>query len=561
MMALEPVPVAMPVHPLRAPIEPRGSAQALQQLLFVIFKWRRLILGLAVAFTVAAAVAMLLKPVTVTAVAKVLLKPDRIALKLTDLTPEWARLPHWPQMLQSEVQLMKSPEVVTGAARRLLRDSESPEGPVTAADIADKASELADDLVAVPVPDTNLIQMSYAASDGDESVKVLRVIVEQYLRQHARANSGAQELLKFYEVEGARVRRSLQEAEDGLKAWQEREHVVNVSTEISDLLSSLNDREKALRHTNAEVEATTARIATLEQIHRGEPVRRVTLQEQIRNPLLTRLEGDLAAAEVATRDVDKHPLVQKLRTDLAAAQVALQDLQLRYTDEDRHVREKQEQVSFLRKQLAAAQREVEQDAQARVVVLRRELAAARQQAQITGRQTSEFNILREDLEKSLSSARAQLTALGAEKTVLTGQIDDLARKLGTMRAKKIEVDRRQRDVDTRRDAFVLYSKKLEEARIASGLEQQDLATVAVVEQPHLEGGSDLRRRALLVLVATLVGLTLGLAMAFGLEFMNDSLRTPSDVEHYLGVPVLAAIPDAARRALPAAGGSAVARVS
>jgi uncharacterized protein involved in exopolysaccharide biosynthesis len=561
MMALEPVPVAIPVHPLRAPIEPRGSGQALQQLLIVIFKWRRLIFGLALAFTVAAAIAMLLKPVTVTAVAKVLLKPDRIALKLTDLTPEWARLPHWPQMLQSEVQLMKSPEVVTAAARQLLRDSASPEGPVTAADIADKASALADDLVAVPVPDTNLIQMSYAASDGGEAVKVLGVIVEKYLHQHARANSGSQELLKFYEAEGERVRRALQSAEDALKAWQEREQVVNVATEIGDLLSSLSDRQKALRQTNAEMQATAARIATLEQIHRGEPVRRVTLEEQIRNPLLTKLEGDLAAAEVATRDVDKHPVVQKLRTDLTAAEVALQDLRLRYTDEDRHVREKQEQVGFLRKQLEGAQRDVEQDAQARVAVLRRELAAARQQAQITGRQTSEFNVLREDLEKSLSTARAQLTALGAQKTVLAGQIDDLTRAVGAMRAKKVEVDRRQRDVDTRRDAFVLYSKKLEEARIASGLERQDLSTVAVVEQPHIEGGSDLRRRALLVLVATLVGLALGMALAFGLEFMNDSLRTPGDVEHYLGVPVLAAIPDAGRRALPVVGGTAVARVS
>jgi uncharacterized protein involved in exopolysaccharide biosynthesis len=560
-MMPEVVPTPISVQPLRPPAGAHGGRQPLHQLLFVIFKWRRLILGLAVAFTLAAAIAMVLKPLTVVAVAKILLKPDRIALKLTDLTPEWSRLPHWPQMLQSEVQLMKAPEVATAAARELLREAAAPEGPVTAADIAEKATELADDLVAVPVPDTNLIQLSYAARTGDEAVKVLGLIVEQYLRQHARANSGSQELLKFYETEAERVRRGLQGAEDDLKAWQEGQQVVNVATEIGDLLSSLSDRQKTLRQTTAQIDATTARIASLDQMRRGEPARRVTLQEQIRNPLLTKLEADVAAAEVAARDLDKHPLVQKLRGDLSAAEVALQDLRQRYTDEDRHVREKKEQVAFLLRQLTTTQREAEAETQARLAVLRRELASAQRQAEITGRQTSEFNVLRDDLDKALAMARSELTALTAQKTVLAGQIDDLSRTLGGMRAKKVEVDRRQREIDTRRDAFVLYGKKLEEARIAAGLERRDLATVAVVEQAHVEGGSDLRRRALLVLAAAVVGLALGMATAFGLEFMSDSLRTAGDVEHYLGVPVLAALPHAGRRALPAPRGAARVRVS
>jgi capsular polysaccharide biosynthesis protein len=34
-----------------------------------------------------------------------------------------------------------------------------------------------------------------------------------------------------------------------------------------------------------------------------------------------------------------------------------------------------------------------------------------------------------------------------------------------------------------------------------------------------------------------------MAIAFGLEFFNNTLRTQEDAEHYLGLPVLAAIPD------------------
>jgi capsular polysaccharide biosynthesis protein len=52
---------------------------------------------------------------------------------------------------------------------------------------------------------------------------------------------------------------------------------------------------------------------------------------------------------------------------------------------------------------------------------------------------------------------------------------------------------------------------------------------------------------LMVLLAAFVGLTLGLAIAFGFEFFNNSLRTQDDAEHYLGLPVLAAIPDLRER--------------
>jgi capsular polysaccharide biosynthesis protein len=36
---------------------------------------------------------------------------------------------------------------------------------------------------------------------------------------------------------------------------------------------------------------------------------------------------------------------------------------------------------------------------------------------------------------------------------------------------------------------------------------------------------------------------LGLAIAFGLEFFNSALRTRQDVEYYLALPVLAAVPE------------------
>ncbi len=560
-MATELVPAGVALPLPRASEDALGSSRMLHQLLFVIFKRRRLILGTLAAFTVAAGIAMWLKPVTASATAKVLLKPDRIALQLANLVPEWSRLPHWPQMLQSEVELMDSPDVLRPVARTLLTRAAGAGATVGAAAVEAKANELGGNLVSLPVPDTNLIQMTYTAPKPEEALKVLRLVVDQYMDLHSRANSGAQDLLAFYRDEGNRVRHSLQAAEDDLEAWQEREGVVNIATQISDMLGSATERQKALRQTNADLEATAARIAQLERIRRAEPARRVTMQQQIRNPLLTKLEADVSAAEVAVKDIDKHPLVQKAHTDLQTAQVALGDLRQRYTDADRHVREKAEQVAFLQQQLDTTEHDVESSARARLEVLRKELAAAQRQAAITGSETSDRNLVRDELDKELTTARAQLASLGAQKTVLVQQIADLNQGLDGVRAKKVEDDRRQREVQARRDAFALYGKKLEEARIAAGLEKQQLASVALVQHPHIDPGTDLRRRILMIVLAAFVGLVLGMAGAFGLEFVGTSLRTAGDVEYYLGVPVLAAIPDAEHLALPAPRGTAAVRVS
>jgi len=100
---LVPTASAHPV-PFRGSSE-RPAASAISQFLFVVFKWRRLVLGLALAFTIAAAVVAFLKPASHPATAKILFKPDRASLQISGLTAATARLPYSIQILQSEVEM------------------------------------------------------------------------------------------------------------------------------------------------------------------------------------------------------------------------------------------------------------------------------------------------------------------------------------------------------------------------------------------------------------------------------------------------------------------------
>jgi uncharacterized protein involved in exopolysaccharide biosynthesis len=121
--------------------------------------------------------------------------------------------------------------------------------------------------------------------------------------------------------------------------------------------------------------------------------------------------------------------------------------------------------------------------------------------------------------------------------------------LAALREKKVKIDELSRVVDLHKHAFILYGKKLEEGRIATGLGKEQLANVALIGPPRATRGTDLVKRGRLVLLSALVGLALGIAIAFGFEFFNNALRTRQDVEFYLGLPVLGVIPDLRARPL------------
>lgn len=582
----------VPATPAQPPVQfvplTTGSGTSpTRQFLFVLFKWRELILGLFLAFTVAALVAAVLKPPVRSAMAKILLKPDR-GVAISGLNAPTARVAHSPQVLQSEVELFRSRAVLLPVARALAEERARKEGqPVTESDVEGMLGLLRNGLLPTAVPDTNVIQVTYFARTAEEAVRTLRRIVDSYVEQHALASSGAADLLTFYEKEAGRAAAELRRAEDELKRWQEANNVVVIESQIQAQIEAVNTLERALQQAEAELEATRSRLVMLEAQSRALPARtvmghervpnpliaklradlaeaEVALKDLTRNPVIDRLRGDVAAAEAALAEIDRDPLVTKLKAELVAAELQLKELLQRYTEKDRRVEEKKEQIETVRRELAAAQknaeatarerlatlrrelaateRQAEREAQERIARIRRELAAAEAQPEIPGRETIGLNPLRESLERDTATARGQINALTAQRDTLRRQVREAASALADLREKRVTADRLARAVTVARDTYLAHARRLEEARVAAGLEKQQLADVAVIERPYATGETDLLRRVAMVVLAGLVGLGVGVAVAFGIEFFNQSLRTAEDVEFHLGLPVLAVVP-------------------
>ena len=78
--------------------------------------------------------------------------------------------------------------------------------------------------------------------------------------------------------------------------------------------------------------------------------------------------------------------------------------------------------------------------------------------------------------------------------------------------------------------------------MATVQEIMKVENVQVIDKAQVPTNQVSPRPMLNIAIAGVLGLMLGIFIAFLIEFLDNSIKTPEDVEKYLGVPVLGTIP-------------------
>jgi tyrosine-protein kinase Etk/Wzc len=134
---------------------------------------------------------------------------------------------------------------------------------------------------------------------------------------------------------------------------------------------------------------------------------------------------------------------------------------------------------------------------------------------------------------------AQIAALRTREEILNRQMGDLLQKNREVPAVELTMQRLQRDAKNNDDLLSLLKAKHQEALIK---ESEKIEEVTIV-RPATEADAPIGAEALnTVLVGALLGLSLGLILAFVQETLDTSIGTIEDVEAYLEVPVLGVVP-------------------
>ncbi len=136
----------------------------------------------------------------------------------------------------------------------------------------------------------------------------------------------------------------------------------------------------------------------------------------------------------------------------------------------------------------------------------------------------------DDYQAGVSRVRLLKEAVGKQ----TRDFNDIAEK-------SIQYSILKREVDTNKQLYEGLLQRLKEAGVSAGLKASN---VRVVDQAEVPRGPAKPRKMLNLALALVFGLGLGIGMAFFQEYLDNTLKTPDDVQRFLRLPALGVIPAA-----------------
>lgn len=153
-----------------------------------------------------------------------------------------------------------------------------------------------------------------------------------------------------------------------------------------------------------------------------------------------------------------------------------------------------------------------------------------------------------ELRNIRASVKSEYAAAQAQENLLLGKIDALRSQTLDVDNRSIQYNILKREVDTNRQLYDAMLQRYKEIGIASGVGTNNVSIVDRALPPTSRYKPNL---PLNLGIGLLIGAILGVLSAFVLEFMDQTLKTPQDIEQRLRLSVLGIIPRLKKQEVPA----------
>jgi succinoglycan biosynthesis transport protein ExoP len=465
-----------------------------RRILYVLFKHKLMICVIFLSLITPMFLYLLFRTTEYIGTAKILINPSREFLPLSPTvdgkTVTRAAIPD----INTELQIIKSPQL----AERLAADIPFPNDPNgknrSEAEIRRDARRLRMLLTPTPVRGANLIQLSVTSPNEPAWIaNVVNRAAELYLEEQIKVRK-THGIEAFYDEQEKKLRVELLKAEETLKAFQEKEKIIDAPQEVAAGLGAWASFEKSLRETDSAIRETEQKIAILDD----------------------QLKQQKATISTGT-SITVNPVYQQIRNRLTQLELERDNLLQRYTADDRLVKDKEAEIAELKKKLETV----------------KETAV--------GSESISLNDVHRRILNELLQARVQLRTLNEKKTALTRQVESYSATAADKKRKGFEYDRLLREVTTKKENLDLYKKKSEEARISDAMDERKFSNAYILERASLPLGPAGFSAFLLMTAAIIVAMGIAVGAAFGMEYLNKTLRNEDDIETQIGLPVLATI--------------------
>jgi succinoglycan biosynthesis transport protein ExoP len=144
-----------------------------------------------------------------------------------------------------------------------------------------------------------------------------------------------------------------------------------------------------------------------------------------------------------------------------------------------------------------------------------------------------------EIKTMMRGVQTEYRVAKAREETLLGNVNRLRQEGQELNEKEIQYLALQRDADSNQQLYEAVLKRLKETGVTGGLETNNVSVIEDAPVPRVPIRPSKRTN---LLIAVVVGLVVGVGAALGIEYFDTTIKTPDDVERYLGVPVIGIVP-------------------
>ena len=398
---------------------------------------------------------------------------------------------------QAEIEMLKSRTLYEEASRRagLIAAKATPK------EVALAVAALEQSLKVTQIGKTNIISVKYHSTKPEAAAEIPNALAELYLRKHIELHSN-DEAARFFTDQTAIYQKQLEAAQTALTRFRQTGDVSLLLDQKQAYLRRATDLEAAMQEAESGLRDAEQRVTILARQREQQP----------------------STVETGSRIARTSPTSEKLKALLIDLGNKRTELLTKYDPSYRLVKE-------VDREIADAQVSLERESAPRVVD-----------------QTNAPNPLRQSLEGDLLRTQSQMAGLRARRSTLSRDLAEYRGRQRKLESATADHNDLERAVKIAEENFMLYQRKLEEARLAEALDKQRLLSVAILEKATVPALAASQHRTSLLLFGLLAAAFLSLASAFVSDYLERHLPTRASLEEQvLAEPPAAPDPAAAER--------------
>jgi hypothetical protein len=295
--------------------------------------------------------------------------------------------------------------------------------------------------------------------------------------------------------------------------------LVALELKEKELLNEYTEQGRLVQNVKDEIAMVRKKLDTQEQKRYGKSGSGANTSYQ---RLLGQLRAQLGKAPrtiPTNEEVDRNPdLINSLQERLVALELKEMELVNKYTEQSRLLQNVKGEIAMVRRKL---------DTQ--------------EQKRYTKR-GSDVNTTYQRIEGEVFKNEAELKALVAKQKTLKEQLAPYQDQFDKINRIEVDLNQLEQEVEVDRQNYRLHLTGSDESRSSNAMDSDKIANASLLESDHVPLKPVSPKKLRNLMLGLLLGAFGGLGLAFFMEYRDDSLERPEQVEKALKLPVLASIP-------------------